>query len=173
MEAEWSRQVGTPTSRKVLKQRLSVRIHRIPAELPRLSKLEPRHPVGPRRIPTELLRSSYEEGSRQPGRLSGPQSFTTLPTRLCLATTLRMGALQVESPKCGVCVLIFTSRGVFIRVQGGVTDLVKLVTRQVVAGRPSHVASRPCASASTDFLHRLGLPLLVYTRVPEAQAKLT
>jgi hypothetical protein len=29
--------------------------------------------------------------------------------------------------------LISTSRGVFIGVQGGVTDLVKLVTRQVVA----------------------------------------
>jgi hypothetical protein len=37
-------------------------------------------------------------------------------------------------------VLISTGRGVFIGVQGGVTDLVKLVTRQVVAGQPSHVA---------------------------------
>jgi hypothetical protein len=60
-----------------------------------------------------------------------------------------------------VCVLISTSRGVFIGVQGGVTDLVKSVTGQVMAGRPSHVARRPCVSASTDFLHRLGLPLLL------------
>jgi hypothetical protein len=64
--------------------------------------------------------------------------------------------------------LISTSRGVFIGVQGGVTDLVKLVTHQVVAVRPSHVADHPCGSASTDFLHRLGLPLLIETCVHEA-----
>jgi hypothetical protein len=69
----------------------------------------------------------------------------------------------MESPKCGVCVcvLISTGRGVFIWVQGRVTDLVKSVTHQVVAGRPSHVAGQPCGSASTDFVHRVGLPLLV------------
>jgi hypothetical protein len=50
--------------------------------------------------------------------------------------------------------MISTGRGVLIGVQGGVTDLVKSVTHQVVAGRP-------CGLASTDFLHRLGLPLLV------------
>jgi hypothetical protein len=60
-----------------------------------------------------------------------------------------------------VCVLISTGRGVFIEVQGAVTDLVKSVTRQVVAGRT-------CVSASTDFLHHLGLPLLMETRVHEA-----
>jgi hypothetical protein len=32
-------------------------------ELPHSSKLEPRNPVGSRRIPAELLHSSYEEGS--------------------------------------------------------------------------------------------------------------
>jgi hypothetical protein len=67
-----------------------------------------------------------------------------------------------------VCVLIFTNRGVFIGVHGGLTDLVNSVTRQVVAGRPSHVAGRPCGSASTDFLHRLGLPFLMQTRVHKA-----
>jgi hypothetical protein len=46
---------------------------------------------------------------------------------------------------------------VFIGVQGGVTDLVKLATCQVVAGRPSHVAGRPGSSASTDL--PLGIPL--------------
>jgi hypothetical protein len=57
-----------------------------------------------------------------------------------------------------VCVaLISTGRGVFIGVQGGVTDLVKLVTRQVVADRPSHVASWPWSSSSTDL--QLGIPL--------------
>jgi hypothetical protein len=52
-----------------------------PVELPHSSKLEPRNPVGPRRIPTELSHSSYEEGSRQAGRPSGPQSLATLSTR--------------------------------------------------------------------------------------------
>jgi hypothetical protein len=103
--------MGIPTSQnpdtpKGLEQRLSFEIHRIPAELPHSSKLEPRNPIGPQRIPIELLRSSYEEGSRQAGRPSGPQSLATLPTRLRLATTLIMGALQVESRKCGVCVCI-------------------------------------------------------------------
>jgi hypothetical protein len=60
-----------------------------------------------------------------------------------------------------VCVLISTGRGVFIGVQGGVTDLVKSVTHHVVASRPSQVTGRPCGSASIDFLHYLGLPLLV------------
>jgi hypothetical protein len=41
----------------------SIRIYRIPAEPPHLSKLEPRNLVRPRRIPIELLRLSYEEGS--------------------------------------------------------------------------------------------------------------
>jgi hypothetical protein len=71
----------------------SVEIHRILVELPHSSKLEPRNPIGPQRILVELSRSSYEEGTRQDRRPSGPQSLTTLPTRLPLATTLRMGAL--------------------------------------------------------------------------------
>jgi hypothetical protein len=64
MEAECSQQAGTPTSPKLLEQRLSVKIHRIPTELPHSSKLEPKNPARPRRILAELSRSSYEEGSR-------------------------------------------------------------------------------------------------------------
>jgi hypothetical protein len=45
--------------------------------------------------------------------------------------------------------------GVFIGVQGGVTDLVKSVTHQVVDGRPSHVARRPQGLAFTDFWLRI------------------
>jgi hypothetical protein len=67
----------------------------------------------------------------------------------------------VESLKYVVCVLISTGSGIFIRVQGRVTDLVKSVTHRVVASWPSHMAGRPCGSASTDFLHRIGLSLLV------------
>jgi hypothetical protein len=50
---------------------------------------------------------------------------------------------------------------------GSSTDLVEMVTCQVVVGRPSHVADCPMSLASADFLHRLGLPLLVLTRVHE------
>jgi hypothetical protein len=53
-------------------------------------------------------------------------------------------------------VFISTGRGVFIWVHGGVTDLVKSVTHQVVAGRPSHVAERSRGPASIDF--RLQIP---------------
>jgi hypothetical protein len=57
-----------------------------------------------------------------------------------------------------VCVaLISTGRGIFIGVEGGVTDLVKSVTRQVVVGRPSHVVGWPWSSASIDL--QLGIPL--------------
>jgi hypothetical protein len=48
-------------------------------------------------------------------------------------------------------VLISTGRGLFIGVQGGVTNLVKLVTHQMVAGWPSHMAEHPRAPASNDF----------------------
>jgi hypothetical protein len=64
----------------------------------------------------------------------------------------------VENYKVVCVALISTGRGVFIGVQVGVTDLVKLVTRQVVAGRPSHVADRTWSLASTD----LQLGILLY-----------
>jgi hypothetical protein len=41
----------------------SIGIRRIPTELLHSSKLEPRNPIGPRRITAELPRSTYEEGS--------------------------------------------------------------------------------------------------------------
>jgi hypothetical protein len=72
---------------------------------------------------------------------------------LRLATTLRMGALQVESPKCGVCPLISTVGGIY-RAVGSSTDLEKLVWHQMVVGRLG-------GAASIDFLHCLGLLLLV------------
>jgi hypothetical protein len=61
--------MGIPTSQNPdtpegVEQRLSIRIHRISAELPHSSKLEPRNPVRPRRILAELPSLSYEEGSR-------------------------------------------------------------------------------------------------------------
>jgi hypothetical protein len=102
-----------PNTPEGLKQRLSVGIHRILAELPHLSKLELRNPIRPRRIPVELPCSSGEEGSQQAGRPSGPQSLATLPTRLCLATTLRNRDLRVESPKCGVCVNFHRYGGIY------------------------------------------------------------
>jgi hypothetical protein len=59
------------------------------------------------------------------------------------------------------CVLTFTMRWVFIGVNGTSTDLGRSVWRQVVADWPSHVAGRSGGVAATDFLHRLGLFLLV------------
>jgi hypothetical protein len=65
---------------------------------------------------------------------------------LLLNQNLYSGELQV------VCVaLISNGRAVFTGVQGGVTDLVKLVTHQVVPGQPSHMASQPWSSASPDL----------------------
>jgi hypothetical protein len=60
-----------------------------------------------------------------------------------------------------VCVSTFTMRWVFIGANGTPTNLDKSVRHQVVAGRPSHVASQLGGSASNDFLHRLRLLLLM------------
>jgi hypothetical protein len=49
--------------------------------------------------------------------------------------------------------LKYHRHGVFIRVQGGVTNLIKLVTCQVLASRPSHGAGLPPSPASTKFQH--------------------
>jgi hypothetical protein len=46
--------------------------------------------------------------------------------------------------------------------------LEKSVWHQVVADRPSHVAGQLGGVAFTDFLHRLGLLLLLQTGVLEA-----
>jgi hypothetical protein len=73
---------------------------------------------------------------RAPDRPSGPQSLTTLLTSLHLATTLRMRALQVESPKCGVSPH-FHRKGVFIGRWESSTDLEKSVWHQVEAGWPT------------------------------------
>jgi hypothetical protein len=53
-----------------------VGIHRILVELPHLTKLESRNPIRPRRIPTELPHSSYEEGPDRPG---DPPALRALP----------------------------------------------------------------------------------------------
>jgi hypothetical protein len=58
-----------------------------------------------------------------------------------------------------------------MRVQGGVTDLVKSVTCQVVADRPCHVASRPRTSASTDL--QLGIPFYRYCLLESVTVKST
>jgi hypothetical protein len=152
---------GNPDTPEGLEQRLPVKIHRILVKLPHSSKLEPRNPIGPRRILTELPRSSYEDGSRQAGRPSDPQSLTTLPTKLRLATTLRKRDLQVGSKKCGACVSTFTGSGVFIGPWESSTNLAEVVTLQVVVDRPSNVVGRPMSSVSTDFLHHHTLSLLV------------
>jgi hypothetical protein len=77
----------------------------------------------------------------------------------------------VESPKCVVCLLISTVGGVFIEPWGSSTDLEKSVWHQVVAGQPNHMVGRSGGAASTDFLHRLGLLLLMLTRALEATSQ--
>jgi hypothetical protein len=159
IDVSWAptRVAMSPTSPKVLKQRLSIQIHRISTELPHSRKLESRNPVGPWRIPIELS-LSYEEGSRQAGRHSGPQSLATLPTKLCLATTLRMRALQVEFPKCGVCV-DFHHEGSIYRCEWDLHRLgeVSLVPRGGrLAGQATWTAGRveqppPTVSTNSGF----------------------
>jgi hypothetical protein len=80
-------------------------------------------------------------GGLRTGRGLCVLNSATLLIRLRLATTLRMGASQVESPKCGLCVLNSVDRRVFIGVLGAVTDLIKSKIHQVLPGRPSHAAS--------------------------------
>jgi hypothetical protein len=57
--------------------------------------------------------------------------------------------------------LTFTGREVFIGPWGSSTNLAEVVTHQVVTGRPSHMADRLMCFASTYFLHRHSLSLLV------------
>jgi hypothetical protein len=65
-----------------------------------------------------------------------------------------------------VCVFLFPPEGgVFIGPWGSSTNLVEAVSRHVVAGQPSHVAGWPGGTTSTAFIHRIGLPLLMYTCV--------
>jgi hypothetical protein len=89
---------------------------------------------------------------------SGPRAKTRLDSQLPTGPRLRYyyytgtftsGELQVEygAPT-------FTMREVFIGVNWTSIDLERLVWGQVVAGRPG-------GAASTDFLHRLRLLLLV------------
>jgi hypothetical protein len=67
-------------------------------------------------------------------------------------TTMEPLQVEINQNECGVWT--FITMEVFIGVNRTTTDLERSVWRQVVAGRPGGVAS-------TDFLHRLGLPLLV------------
>jgi hypothetical protein len=123
------------------------------------SKLEPRNPIEHRRTPTKLPRPSYEDGSQQARRPFGPQSLATLPTRLRLATTLRMRALQVEFPNCCVCVN-FHRQGGIDRVEWDLHQLREV--NLVPGGGP---VTKPCGwpsgVASTNFLHQLRLLLLI------------
>jgi hypothetical protein len=107
-----------------------------------MSKLELRNPVGPQRIPTEIPLLSYEEGSQQAGRPSGPQSLATHPTRLRLPTTLRMRALQVESAKCGVCLNFH--RGGGGGIYRGEWDLCRLGEVGLVLGGGRPAKPRGC-----------------------------
>jgi hypothetical protein len=80
-----------------------------------------------------------------------------LPTGFHLRYYSKPEPLQVKNYKVVSVALISTGRGIFIGVQGWVTDLVKSITRQVVAGQPSHVAGWPWSLASIDLQLRIPL----------------
>jgi hypothetical protein len=69
----------------------SVRIHKIPAELPHLTELELRKSVKHEWIPVELPRSGYSEDSRQAEKSSDPQNLTSLS--LSTLQRMNLGAL--------------------------------------------------------------------------------
>jgi hypothetical protein len=69
-----------PDTPEGLESRFSIGIHRIPAELPHLTKLELKNSVEPEQIPTELPCSSYSEDSQQAEKSSVPQNLTSLST---------------------------------------------------------------------------------------------
>jgi hypothetical protein len=97
-----------------------------------------------------LPRSSYEEGSRQAESPSGPQSLATLLTRLHLYTTLRMRALQVKSPKCGVCV-DFHHEEPFIEAEGSLYRLNQVSLEEMDSWAAIHMVDRPLLPDSNDF----------------------
>jgi hypothetical protein len=104
------------------------------------SKLEPRNPVGPRRIPEEPCHSPNKA---MPSYHPKKQSFGSGITNMW-----------------HVCV-DFHREGLFLGQWGSSTDLVEEVTRHVVSGWPSHMAGQLMSSSSTDFLHCHSVSLLV------------
>jgi hypothetical protein len=52
---------------------------------------------------------------------------------------------------------------VFIGVPGVITNLIKSVTREVLAGQPSHVAGQPWGAATTDSRPRVPFHCLLET----------
>jgi hypothetical protein len=76
----------------------------------------------------------------------GPQSLAILPTKLRLATTLRMGALQVESPKCGVCVN-FHYEEAFIEAEGSLYQLIQVGLEEMDGRVASHSSRVPPTSS--------------------------
>jgi hypothetical protein len=103
---------------------------------------------------TELSLLSYKEGSRQAKWPSNPQSLATLPTRLCLATTRRMRALQVKFPSNGVCCNFHQRGGGICRAVG---ELHRLGEVGLVPGGGR--AAKPCGRpAEWSSFHRLSPP---------------
>jgi hypothetical protein len=67
-----------PNTLEGLKSRLSVGIHRIPAELSHSTELELGKLHCSERIPAELPHSTYSEDSRQAEKSFGPQNLASL-----------------------------------------------------------------------------------------------
>jgi hypothetical protein len=78
---------------------------------------------------------------------SEPSSPTSRSPPIDLPLPRRRSETILSS--CGL--LIYTVRGVFIGVNGTSTDLERSIRRLVVAGQPSHMASRSGGAASIDL----------------------
>jgi hypothetical protein len=96
------------------------------------------------------LREYFRSSSEDLTRLS-------IPDRASPVLLLLNRNLYKWRTKSRVWCLEFCWQGerVLLRVPGGVTDLIKSVTRQVLAGQPSHMAGRPWSSASIDCRPRI------------------
>jgi hypothetical protein len=67
-----------------------------------------------------------------------------------------MGALQVESPKCGVCVN-FHYEEAFIEAEGSLYRLNQVSLEEMDGRAAIHVVGRPLLLGSTNFQHWIPL----------------
>jgi hypothetical protein len=94
---------------------------------------------------------------------SSSECSTRLLIGLCLRYYYKTKTFTSGELKVMCVILISTSRGVFIGVQGGITDLVKSVTRQVV---PTDIATWPTGhGVQPPLTFSLGFPSTASWRV--------
>jgi hypothetical protein len=83
-----------------------------------------------------------------------------------------MRALQVESPKCGVCVNIHHEEP-FIEAEGSLYRLNQVSLEDMDFRAAIHVAGQPLLPGSTDFQHWIPLVNQRSNMTVESRAELT